>query len=127
MNFALVLGAVYHLCASCPEQGARGMRFGELRASLWLSVARCVARSEMVVAGKFASILICGLDSSCVTHSRNLFCGLAFLVLFGPVFMHSDTLGYIRMLSAKKNCEKKLKNFGEKNGQQFSRFFEVFA
>ena len=39
------------------------MRFGELRASLWLSVARCVARSVIVVAGKFASILICGLDS----------------------------------------------------------------
>ena len=32
------------------------MRFGELRASLWLSVAHCVARSVIVVAGKFASI-----------------------------------------------------------------------
>ena len=29
--------------------------------SLWLRFARCVARSVIVVAGKFASILICGL------------------------------------------------------------------
>ena len=41
--------------------------------SLWRRFARCVARSVIVVAGKFASILICGLDySSCVTHSHNL-------------------------------------------------------
>ena len=40
---------------------------------MWLRFARCVARSVIVVAGKFASILICGLDySSCVTHSHNL-------------------------------------------------------
>ena len=61
------------------------MRFGELHASLWLSVARCVARSVIAVAGKFASILICGLDSSCVTHSHNHshnpFCVFAFLVV----------------------------------------------
>ena len=29
--------------------------------SLWLRFARCVARSVIVVTGKFASILICGL------------------------------------------------------------------
>ena len=29
--------------------------------SLWFRFARCVARSVIVVAGKFASILICGL------------------------------------------------------------------
>ena len=29
--------------------------------SLWLRFARCVARSVIVEAGKFASILICGL------------------------------------------------------------------
>ena len=41
--------------------------------SLWRRFARCVARSVIVVAGKFASILICGVDySSCVTHSHNL-------------------------------------------------------
>jgi hypothetical protein len=49
--------------------------------SLWLRFARCVARSVIVVAGKFASILICGLDSSCVTHSHNPFCVFAFLVV----------------------------------------------
>ena len=41
--------------------------------SLWRRFARCVARSVIVVAGKFASILIYSLDySSCVTHSHNL-------------------------------------------------------
>ena len=52
---------------------------------MWLRFARCVAHSIIVVAGKFASILICGLDySSCVTHSRNIynrFYVLAFLVV----------------------------------------------
>ena len=37
---------------------------------MWLRFARCVARSVIVVAGKFASILICGLDSSCVINSQ---------------------------------------------------------
>ena len=42
---------------------------------MWLRFARCVARSVIVVASKFASILIRGLDySSCVTHSHNPFC-----------------------------------------------------
>ena len=50
--------------------------------SLWLRFARCVARSVIVVAGKVASILTCGLDySSCVTHSHNPFCVFAFLVV----------------------------------------------
>ena len=60
------------------------MRFGELGASLWLSVARCVACFVIAVAGKFASILICVLDSSCGTHSHNpflRFCVFAFLVV----------------------------------------------
>ena len=48
--------------------------------SLWLRFARSVAHSVIVVAGKFASILICGLDSSGVTHSHNPFCAVAFLV-----------------------------------------------
>ena len=43
------------------------------RSSLWHRFACCVVHSVIVVAGKFASILICGLDySSCVTHSHNL-------------------------------------------------------
>ena len=41
---------------------------------------RCVAFRN-TVAGKFASILICGLDSSCVTHSHNLLCVFAFLMV----------------------------------------------
>ena len=35
-----------------------------------------------------------------------------FFDVFGPVFTHSDTFGYIRMLSAKK---KMVKKFFEKN------------
>ena len=50
-----------------------GQKFFAFGSSLWRRFARCVARSVIVVAGKFASILICGLDySSCVTHSHNL-------------------------------------------------------
>ena len=60
--------------------------------SLWRRFARCVARSVIVVAGKFASILICGLDySSCVTHSHNPFCVFAFLVVRD--FLGSEEIG----------------------------------
>ena len=74
-----------------------GQKFFCVRSSLWRRFARCVARSVIVVAGKFASILICGLDySSCVTHSHNPFCVFAFLVVrdfFGLTFrgQHSAT------------------------------------
>ena len=69
------------------------MRFDEVRASLWLSVAYCVARSVIVVAGKFASILICGLDSTCVvTHSYNLF----FCVFSGQGFFELTKKGKTR-------------------------------
>ena len=44
----------------------------------------CVARSVIVVAGKFATILICSLDLSCITHSHDLFC--VFCVFGGQGF-----------------------------------------
>ena len=62
------------------------MRFGELRASLWLSVARCVARSVIVVAGKFASILICGLAAELRIRNSQPQSVLRFCVFGGQGF-----------------------------------------
>ena len=55
---------------------------------MWLRFARCVARSVIVVAGKFASILICGLAAElCNSQPQSV---LRFCVFGGQGFFWVD-------------------------------------
>ena len=68
-----------------------GQNFFAFGSSLWLRFARCVARSVIVVAGKLASILICGLAAELRNSQPQSI--LRFCVFGGQGFLGSEEIG----------------------------------